>query len=181
MPDYTIIEAKAFHCGAMCRKLRAGHKQAIALIGMDSHRELRALFDASSFRRSAVMDGNLVAMWGVAGQKLSTFGFVWLLCAESLLKHPLTLIKGARQQLDEIMLVKRELTTTVLGTDEAAIRFAVFLGFHVSHDAQGQPAVTREGRKNLAKFVKENPEFRVPFGDGYAVVMGYHPEHEEAA
>lgn len=179
MPDFTIIPAKPFHCGQMCRLLRHEHAQAIAMLGIDSHREMRRLFDTSSFTRAWLIDGKMAALGGVVGNLLSPYGFVWLALTEQARRYPLAIIKEARRQLDYIMTTKKELATTVLDGDPAARRLAIFLGFHVAHDGPGQQAYSRSGRRHLARYIESDPDLRIPIGAGYAVALGYH--HEEAA
>ena len=74
MPHFEIVEAKAWHCGAMSRLLRQEHAEAIALIGLNSHRELRAVFDESIFRRAWLINGRLAALGGVIGPAASAYG-----------------------------------------------------------------------------------------------------------
>lgn len=179
MTDFTIIEAKPYHCGQMSRLLRAEHREAIARVGADIHREMRARFDASSFRRAWMIDGRLAALGGVVGTSLSTYGFVWLALTNEARRYPLAVVREARRQLDEIMTVRRELATTIIGGDEAAKRLAVFLGFHVSESGPGSRAYSRFARRDLARHLENDPELRLPIGNGYAVALGYH--HKEAA
>jgi hypothetical protein len=85
------------------------------------------------------------------------------------------MVKLMRQQLDEIMRVKRLLVTPMLEGDTAAERFAIFLGFVPAvenGDYFYPPAVSRYGRKEVARQLKEIQD-RVPLGTGYAKVMQY--------
>jgi hypothetical protein len=76
MPKFEIVEAKAWHCGAMSRALRLEHQKAVAMIGLNSHRELRGMFDESIFRKAWLIDGRLAAVGGVTGPALSSYGIV---------------------------------------------------------------------------------------------------------
>lgn len=181
MPDFSIIEARTNHCGQMVRLLRHEHQLAVAQIGMNSHRELHTLFHSSSFRRAWLIDGKLAALGGVSGTKMAATGFIWLLLSQNATRYPIAIIKEARKQLDEIMKVKRELATTILGGDEAAKRLAIFLGFHVSHEGSGQEAHSRFGRRDLARHVTANTDLRITVGNGYAIPMGFHHDHHEVA
>lgn len=179
MPDFTIIEAKPWHCGQMARALRAEHREVIARIGIDCHKELRTRFNASSFRRAWLIDGQLAALGGVMGTKLAATGFIWLALAGIASRYPIAVTKEARRQIDEIMNTKREVATTILSGDLAARRFAIFLGFHVSHEGLGVPAHARIERRRLSEFVENDVDSRIPIAGGYATVMGYH--HEDVA
>lgn len=179
MIDFTIVEGKAHHCGQMVRMLRHEHDSALSVMGINLHRELRGQFDASCYRRAWLIDGRLAALGGVVGSQLAAYGFVWLAISEEARRYPVAMIKEGRRQLDEIMQVKRELLTTILNGDEAAKRFAIFLGFHVSHNGPGTTAHTHEARRQLAKFIDHNPDYRVPINGSYVITMGYHRDDDE--
>lgn len=178
MTTFAIIDAKPHHCGQMVRLLRIEHQSAIARLGLNSHRELRERFDQSSFRRSWLIDGKLAALGGVTGAKISGHGFLWLAISERARKYPVAIVKEARRQLAEVMLVKRELATTILNGDDAARRLAVFLGFHVADDGPGAPAYSRFARRDLTRHLDNDPDIRIPIGDGFAIAMGYHGVEE---
>lgn len=139
MTEFTITEAKAFHCGQMCRLLRHEHRQALALIGVNSHQELTARFEQSSFRRSWMIDGKLAALGGVTGSPLSSEGFVWLAVSNAATKYPKAIVREARKQLAEIMQTKRELMTAIIDDDETSKRFALFMGFVPTIHLDPQP------------------------------------------
>ena len=180
MTTFDIVEAKAWHCGAMSRLLRQEHAKAIAMIGLNSHRELRAAFDESIFRRAWLIDGHIAALGGVTGSAASALGIVWLAVAAKAGKYPLEMIKEARRQIADIMTVKRMLICTILDGDEASERFAIFLGFVPKKDDEWiMPAETRYGRKEVARQLKEIDEARVALGSGYVRVMQF--RHIEAA
>lgn len=179
MTDFTIVDGKPWHCGQMIRILRHEHTKSLITTGVDSHRELKTRFDLSIFCRAWLVDGQLAALGGVCGSKLSALGFVWFAMSERAKRYPVALVKEARRQLEEIMVVKRELATTIIPDDDAALRLAVYLGFHVADSGRGAPAESRSGRRHLADFVKSEPSLRVPVGIGYVIPMGYH--HDGAA
>lgn len=129
MTTFEIIPARAHHCGQMARMLRVEHSAAIALLGMDSHRELRRVFDASSFRRAWLINGALSALGGVTGSNLSTEGYIWLAVAQNATRYPRAIVREARRKLAEIMMTRREITTTIIDHDETSKRFALALGF----------------------------------------------------
>lgn len=176
MPDFTIIEAKPWHCGQMARALRAEHREVIARIGIDCHKELRARFNASSFRRAWLIDGQLAALGGVVGSKLSSCGMVWLALSHVAGRFPLETVREARRQLAELMQTKRDLWTTILDDDAASKRFAIFLGFVPGEEILAAPAQSRFGRRDIADKVKNNVLARVRVGTGEGIVMAYQRE-----
>ena len=183
MPDFRIIPARPFHCGMMVRRLRAEHAIAADRVGQDAHRELRAVFEQSSLRRALMIDGSLAGLGGVTGGLMAATGFVWLALTQAAIKYPTTIVRLAQRQLREIMATRIELATTVLGGDEAALRLAVFLGFHVEDDGPGAAACSRSSRAYLKSYIESCPDLRHPVGAGYYIALGYHAANhrEEAA
>ena len=169
-----IVEGKMHHCGQILRRLRVEHASAFAMVGLNAHRELRNTAAQSAYRRAAFLDGKLAALWGVTGSSLCPWGYVWLCLTNEAAAHPIIVLRGALQQIDEIMKMKTELTTTVLHGDEAALRLCAFLGFHCAHEGLGSAAFSRWSRRNLMNHVRENPDIRVAAGQSYAMQVGYH-------
>ena len=178
-PRFEIVEAKPWHCGAMTRMLRLEHQKAVAMIGIDSHRELRGRFDDSTFRRAWLIDGRLAALGGVTGSRLSSIGYIWLAFSSAATKYPIEMVKESRRQMAAIMTVKRRIYTTILDGDTAAKRFAIFLGFVPADDEMQAPAASHFGRIELSRRFDSNEEARIPIGNGYSVAMCY--RQQEAA
>lgn len=176
MTKFQVIEASARHCGQMSRLLRDEHRDAIARVGVNTHRELRASFDDSYFRRAWLIDGKLAGLGGVRGTTLSPLGFVWLTLSNEALKYPLEIVREARWQMRFVLTTKTEVYTTILDHDETAKRFAVFMGFHVADEGPGACAWSRDGRQRLVKYISGEYPRRVPFGDSHVVAMGYHED-----
>jgi hypothetical protein len=176
MPKFEVIEAKEFHCGQILRRLRIEHREAIERVGANAHHELRALFDSSYLRRAWLIDGKLAALGGVSGSIMSHYGFVWVALSSEAMKYPVALVREAKRQIEEIMATKSQLVTTIVGGDDGAKRFAIFLGFHCDHDGLGSPAYSKFSRRNLANYLESTPDLRVPIGKGYIIPMGYHPD-----
>ncbi|SDD95511.1 hypothetical protein SAMN05216337_1017147 [Bradyrhizobium brasilense] len=172
-----MIEAKRHHCGQMARILRIEHQQAVARLGINAHRELVARFSESAFRRACLRDGRLIALWGVTGSALASAGYVWLAMSVEATRLPLAAVRETRRQLDEIMVLKRTLVTSILDGDAAAMRFAVFLGFVPADEPGALPAVSRDGRRDLARRSERSEGARLPIGSGSAVTMSY--QHAE--
>jgi hypothetical protein len=168
MPHFELRDAKLWHCGQIIRILRREQTEAMAIIGLDSHHELRSAFEDSAYKKAWFIDGKLVGIGGVAGPILSPFGMVWLALSQKATKYPLALVKLLRQQIDEVMQTKRTLLTTILADDEASERFAVFMGFVPFGGSNYILAPSsRFGRKEVARQMKEMG------GEGYLRVMEY--------
>lgn len=131
MSRFAVIEAHPYHCGQIVRKLRDEHQEAVAWLGINSHREIRDKFDASTFRRALTINDRLIGLGGVVGTALSAEGFVWCSLTNEASRHPIAIARVIKRQLAEIMVVKRVLHTCLIPEDKTALRFASKLGFEV--------------------------------------------------
>lgn len=168
---FEIVEGKEYHCGQMSRLLRSGHQEIIARLGINTHRELRARFDDSSFRRAWIIDGELGALGGVTGPILAPSGHIWLAVSNKAMRYPIAMVREARRQLDVICDIKRELITSIVDGDLEAKRFAIFLGF-IPMDENINPASSKYGRMILHQKFDE-ASVRVPIGTGFGTLMSY--------
>jgi len=176
MSRFEAIDPKLWHCGQILHHLRLEHRIAVSRMGVNGHHELHNLFDQSMFKRAWALDGKLAGIAGITGSAISPLGFVWLTITDAATRYPVSIIRETRQFLDDAMIVKRELATTILSGDDAAKRLAIFLGFHYEHAGPGGPAYSRLTRKILSRSIDGNPEIRMPMGAGYAISLGYHLE-----
>jgi hypothetical protein len=161
--NFQIVEAKPWHAGQMTRLLRAEHRDAVVAIGVSAHRELRARFDESYFRRAWLRDGELIGLGGVTGSALSYDGMVWLALAVSAARNPIAMVREARRQIDELMTLKRSLMTVILPSDAASFRFARHLGFVARPDVPTIfEAVAMEYREPLSALAAFKNNRRLP-------------------
>jgi hypothetical protein len=179
MTQYEIIPARAHHCGQMARRLRATHLGLLLCAGIDPHAQLRARFYESAFCKSWLIDGQLAAMGGVVGSCTARAGYIWLALSELAMKHPVATVREAKRQIEDIMRTRREVQTVLIVGDEAATRFATFMGFHIDGN---EPAESRRARRWLSQEIQETPELRVHFGAMYAVpiVLRRDPPEQQA-
>jgi hypothetical protein len=165
MTRFEIVEGMPWHCGQMVRILRQEHQKAVAMIGFNSHRELRAHFDESSFRRAWFIDGKLAAIGGVTGPELAAEGFVWLAFSQAATRYPVAIIKEARRQIELLSHTKRVLVCSLVEGDEAAERLAIFLGFVPMLEGEYvESASSRFGRLEVRRLLREKAPIRYGLG-----------------
>lgn len=164
------IPGRAFHCGQIARRLRTEHAQAVAILGISAHHEIRARFDDSSFCRALLIDGELAGLGGVTGSLMASVGCVWLALTAQALRYPVAIAREAQRQIDEIMRTKHELVTFLVDGDRSSRRFAVALGFRPVGEHWLE--LTGASRKAVERQMEHMPEARVPFGSGHAVLVG---------
>ena len=171
MNGYEVVKASIRHVRPMSAQLRAAACITLQGFSMEPRRALHRAFLASSSCRTALQDGKPIAMWGVKGTLLGDTAFVWLVLSEGVTRMPVSVVKEARAELAKVMETNDEVAITVLPDDEAAVRFAVYLGFHDRENDDG-----RMSRKELCQAILTNPAYRIPVGDHYVIALGYHPE-----
>lgn len=135
MTTFEIRDAKPWHVGSMVRIMRREQRDLTLGRGLDPHRELKARYDDSAFRKAWMINGRLAALGGLTNSSMSSSGQIWLAVSESATHFPKAMVIEARTQLAKLLRTKRELVTTIAPDDPAAYRFARFLGFeHVASD-----------------------------------------------
>ena len=165
----SIVPASIRHVKPMGSKLRAAACITLQGFGMEPRRALHRAFLASHYCRTALVDGKPVAMWGVKGTMLGDSAIVWLVLSNDVTRMPITIVRTAKAELAKVMESNNEVAITVLPDDEAAVRFAVHLGFH---DREDEGLTKRE----LCEQIITDPKYRIPIGDSFVIAMGYHPE-----
>jgi hypothetical protein len=168
--EYQIVPASIRHIRPMSRHIRAAACITLQGFGFEPRVALRRAFVASSYCRTAIIDGKAGAMWGVKATLLGDTAFVWLVLSDEITKMPMSIVREAKAELAKIMAGYREIAITVLPDDIAAIRFAVALGFHDRDNDDGGMS-----RKQLTDAIMADPRYKVPVGDSYAIALGYHP------
>lgn len=167
---HEIVVASIRHIRPMSKRLRTAACITLGRFGENPRRGLHRAFIASNYCRTALIDGQPVAMWGVCGALMSNVASVWLVIAEDIVNLPLSIVREARAELAHVMGNYHELVTTVLPDDNAAVRFALYLGFQGYDEDDDMP------RKARYESLMSDPRHRIPVGDSYVIGLGYRAE-----
>ena len=170
MTGYSVVPTSVRHIKPMSRDLRAAACVTLQGFGFKPREALHRAVLASYYCRTALKDSKPIAMWGVKGPLLADTAVVWLVLSDEVTRMPLAIVREARAELAKVMENKKEIAITVLPDDAAAIRFAVFLGFHDRENDDGELS-----RKTLCDAILADPQYRIPVGDQYVIALGYHP------
>ena len=178
MTTFRIVDARLRHCGQMVRRLRLDHTMALLALGVDPHRDLRSRFSQSSIRRAWLIDGEVAAIGGVTGALAASEGFIWLAVSPLAARHRTEMVREARRQIAFLMATRRSLSTLLIGNDDAARRFAVFLGFRPVGQEYAA-AESRWGRRWIIEAIEKDPDLRHSYGQSFVTPMVY--DRAEAA
>lgn len=130
-----VVDVSPLHIGPMIAAMEPSEVASTP----HPRRVLRAAVADSAYRRTALLDGRVAAMWGVTGPLAAATGHVWLLMSRAARAVPVKVILAlVRDELAAVMATKTELVSFAPAADARALRFMRFLGFAVAEpDAAG--------------------------------------------
>lgn len=161
---YEVVKSSVRHVKPIVARMRTGSCIAMQRFGFDPRRAVRHAFMGSFYSRTALVNGRPVAMWGAYGALLSDFAEPWLALTMDVMSMPIAIVREARKELAVMMRDRPQLITAMIPDDDAAIRFALYLGFS---DKDGGP------RKEMERRIKSDPESRISYGDSYVIPLLY--------
>jgi hypothetical protein len=124
-----IVPSKIEDVYRVADHLRAEDAAEIAAFGLNPREALRNSYRHAILRRTAFVDGEIAAMWGLGGAMLSDCGNPWLMTTPAVERVPVTFLKVGRAQLDEMLAQRAFLFNFVQASYWRACRFLEVLGF----------------------------------------------------
>lgn len=125
----VIVPSKIQDVYRIADNLRREDEAEITGFGLTPREALRTSYRNAILRRTAFVDGEIAAMWGLGGAMLSDAGSPWLMTTPAVEKMPVTFLKVGRAQLDEMLLQRAFLFNFVQASYSRACRFLEVLGF----------------------------------------------------
>lgn len=148
VPRIVVRPATISDVYALARCLRPHDRAEATALGLDPRRALRFCFRQSLYPpQVAIVDGEVAAMYGLAGDILSDIGQPWLLTGTAIERIPVTFCKIARRQLEWMIAIKPQLTNHVLSNYPEAIALLQRLGFRLD-----EPRPLRRGGAPFRRF-----------------------------
>jgi len=129
---YFIRPADITDVYALARNLREDDRIEVTAMGSTPITALRTSYRNAIFRRTAFVNGEIAAMWGLGGSMLGAVGYPWLLTAPPIEKAPVAFLRGARREVVLMLRHKSRLENHVLAKYTRACRFLEALGFTLS-------------------------------------------------
>lgn len=136
---YAVVEASASDICPLASSLGEQDRDLLAVAGLTPRRAIRNLFNASSYRRAAIIGGRPVALWGLTGTLLDDEGEAWLVLSDKGRALPASVCRVAMREIGMMVQGKRQIRSSIFCRDARALKFARFLGFETT-ERRSQPA-----------------------------------------
>lgn len=134
-----LIEARLEHVIALLPRLREDDRNEIQAAGISCKKALWRSWRGSHLRTTAIVDGELAAMWGCGGMLLAAEGRPWLLTAGPCERVPLAFVKIGRAEAQRMLELHERLRGLVHAEYYRAVRTLSLMGFRLG------PAVKLNG------------------------------------
>ena len=109
LPEYSIIESLPEHVALLASDLRANDLAEITAGGMTGHQAVDRCFRMSIMCRSAFVENDIAAMFGLHVVFLSDVGMPWLLTTPAVERRPLAFVRETKKIVAEMLEYKPQL------------------------------------------------------------------------
>jgi hypothetical protein len=130
--NVSVIPATCAHVIAMAERLRADDVAELQAAGIGVNRALWRSWRISMFAKTALVDGELAAMWGIDGHGLGNTGRPWLLTTAAVERAPIAVLKVGRAEAMLMLSICPRLVGFVDSRYERAVRVLAMWGFSLS-------------------------------------------------
>jgi hypothetical protein len=136
-----------YHNGILVRRAEPGDGPALLAnmrkkdieeclaFGMSPGRGMRKSVRESIYARTALVDGVVVAMWGIGGALMSDDGCAWMVTGNGVEKVKFAFIRISMWEIDKMHEYKSVLSNYVHADYTEAVRFFKIIGFSISEAA----------------------------------------------
>lgn len=148
--SYYVIEGKPSHLSDLRKNLRAKDRLEMTCLGLSEKFAMRKTFQASIMRKTAIVDGEVGAMWGCGGPLMGGIGEPWLLTADVVERVPIGFVKEGRKAVGDMLEIFPKLENYVADSYQEACKFLFVLGFTL-----GEPFALGPNKSLFRKFSLE--------------------------
>lgn len=131
-PRWKIVECEPAHLRQLAQNLRPEDAEEVRALGQPS--AMRMLYRAwrlSVIRRTALVDGEVAACWGVLGSMMGGEGTPWLLTTPAIERVPVAFAREGRREAAEMLAAYPRLVNYVHAPYRRAIGFLKIVGFSI--------------------------------------------------
>lgn len=130
--SYEITPTQRHHVAELGQNLRVADLSEVESVGMTGQRALWRSYRAAYYTATAIVDGEVAAVWGVGGSPLSRIGRPWLLTSPAVEKVRLAFVREARYEVGKMLTMFPEMRGFVDSRYKGALRLLQTLGFDLS-------------------------------------------------
>lgn len=128
---YEIVESERCHIDAMVKAMREEDAAEAVAMGLRPRAALGRSFRKGIMRRTAFIDGDIAAMWGLCGTLLSNEGTPWLVTTKAVERLPIAFIKEGRREVAAMLSIRPILSNIVPASYGRAVELLHMLGFMI--------------------------------------------------
>lgn len=128
----NIVPTAIDHIRSIAGQLRAGDAAELRAVGVPPFKSLWRSYRGSTIAKTAFVDGEIAAIWGLDGSPLKRIGRPWLLTAPPVERVKVSFLRIARTEVAMMLALCPELRGYVDGRYDMALRLLLALGFELS-------------------------------------------------
>lgn len=129
---YEIVFTDLSHVAALGVNLRAGDLSEVQAAGMTGQRALFRSWRQAYYSATALVDGEVAAIWGVGGSPMGRIGRPWLLTSPAVEKARFAILRVGRGEVGKMLGIYPEMRGFVDSRYEGALGLLRLLGFDLS-------------------------------------------------
>lgn len=131
-PEIEILTTTPVHLRMLAEVLRPEDRQEILAFGASPEKGLWRSYRSSVLRKTAFVDGQIAAIWGLRGKFMGSTGQPWLLTSHAVHKiSPLKFTRIYQQEVKQMLDLFPKLMNVVDASYISAIRLLDIVGFKI--------------------------------------------------
>lgn len=131
-PCITIEETIPLHLRMMADAMTPDCREVAKCMGLTPLKALWGSYRNSIICKTAFIDGNIAAIWGLSGIILSEAGKPWLILSSEAQEYPFRVAFRYRKELKDMLKLFPVLEDYVPEDNEKSIRLLELMGFKIS-------------------------------------------------
>lgn len=133
-PEIIIVDTKPEHLREMAGKMHANISSTVLRLGVSPKKALWKSFKTSLICRTAFINGEIAAIWGLGGEMMGDVGLPWLILAPAADDYPMRVAFAYRRELEKMQRMFPLLIDLVDETNEKAVRMLELMNFKISKE-----------------------------------------------
>ena len=120
--NYEVVLTEAAHVAALGDNLRGADRSEVESAGMTGQRALWRSWRAAYYSATALVDGEVAAIWGVGGSPVGRVGRPWLLTSPAVENARVAILRVGRAEVGKMLCIYPEMRGFVDSRYQGALR-----------------------------------------------------------